>query len=440
MTITRREFFARNAMTAAATATGVTLVGLSPALGANASREPRQRAVPALPDISPDMPLVFEQSEYEDRIRRFKMEMERRRLDVMLLYSNKSFFYLYGYDMAAGVSITYKALIAPLEGQPTAHVRNTLVPWTTRIPQLQDVRTYDNSFDDSNAQQTVGILSDRKLLSGKRIGIETRSLQLTAHDYSIIREEVEKGGGELVDASDLVMELCVRKSPAEIAMMRQAGKLYDVAAGAVLDAVKPGVRECDVNAEAMYAHFAAGGDDVAQPLMIVPAPPAVSHMLPPTRRRLNAGEILFFEVAGCINRYHVIGAQAVACGTAPGTDTEEAFKRARESAEVVRSLIRPGVAVADLAEAASRAGGDVDNIEAFHAGYSMGIAYRYRWHEDLIIRTGDSHILEEGMTLSIFGFGSAGDTFLFTADPIVVTGDGFDDLSGLPRDELHVAE
>jgi Xaa-Pro aminopeptidase len=418
----------------------MTLGGLSTAVGAEASREPRQRATLALPDIGPDMPLVFDQAEYAARIQRFKGEMARRHLDVMLLYSNKSFFYLYGYDMAAGVSITYKAIIAPLKGAPTAHIRNTLVPWTTRIPQLQDVRTYDVSFDDSNARETVGILADRGLLSGKRIGIETRSLQLNAHEYGIVREEVGKGGGELVDASDLVMELCIRKSPAEIAVMRQAGKLYDVAAGAVLAAVKPGVRECDVNAEAMYAHYAAGGDDTAQPLMIVPAPPAITHMLPPTRRRLNAGEILFFEVAGCINRYHVIGAQAVACGTGPGTDTQEAFKRARESANIVRSLIKPGVATADLAKAALAARGDVRNIEAFHAGYSMGIAYRYRWHEDLIIRTGDSHVLEEGMTLSIFGFGSAGDTFLFTADPIVVTEDGIDNLSALPRDELRVLE
>jgi Xaa-Pro aminopeptidase len=161
-------------------------------------------------------------------------------------------------------------------------------------------------------------------------------------------------------------------------------------------------------------------------------------MLPPTRRRLNAGEILFFEVAGCINRYHVIGGQAVACGTAPGADTEEAFKRARESANIVRSRIKPGVATADLARAALAARGDVKNFEAFHAGYGTGIAYRYRWHEDLIIRTSDSHVLEERMTLSIFGFGSAGDTFLFISDPIVVTEDGFDDLSALPRDEMHV--
>ncbi|TRZ58169.1 MAG: hypothetical protein D4S02_12660 [Rhodocyclaceae bacterium] len=74
--------------------------------------------------------------------------------------------------------------------------------------------------------------------------------------------------------------------------------------------------------------------------------------------------------------------------------------------------------------------------EIFHGGYSMGISYRYRWHEDLIIETKDTHVLEDGMTLSIFG--SAEEALLFTADPIAVTTDGFEELSSLPRDEPRV--
>ena len=434
MAMTRREFFRSQI----AAASGMALGGLATASAeANgALTKKRKRSSLTLPDVGSDMPLAFAPAEHAERVQRFKLEMARRKLDVMLLFSNKSFFYLYGYDMAPGVSVTYKAIIAPLDGPATAHIRNTLVPWTTRIPALQQVRTYEISFDDSNPRDTVAILADMKLLSGKTIGIELESQQLGVRQYNILREEIEKGGGKLVNASDLVMELCIRKSPAEIAMMRQAGKLYDVAVQAVLGAIRPGVRECDVNAEAMHAYYAAGGDDTAQPLMLIPAP--LINMLPPTRRRLRAGETLLFEVAGCINRYHVIGAQSVLCGAKPDADTKTAFKVAREASAVMRSLIKPGVATADIARQAMAARGMVGKTETFHGGYSMGIAYRYRWHEDLIIETKDTHVLEEGMTLSIFGFGSSGKALLFTADPIVVTKSGFEELSALPRDQLRV--
>jgi Xaa-Pro aminopeptidase len=396
----------------------------------------KQAQILPLPDVDTDMPLPFAPEEYADRIQRFKLEMARRRLDVMLLFSNKSLFYLYGYDMAPGVAMTYKTIIAPLDGPPTAHIRNTLVPWTTRIPALQQVRTYEICFDDSNPRETVAILADLKLLSGKTIGIEIENQQLGVRQYSILREEIERGGGTLINASDLVMDLCLRKSKAEVAMMRQAGKLYDVAVEGVLGAIRPGIRECDVNAEAMHAYYAAGGDDVAQPLMLVPAP--MTNMLPPTRRRLKAGETLLFEVGGCFNRYHVIGAQPVMCGAKPDADTQAAFKVAIEAAAMMRSLIQPGAATADIARKAIAARGNIGKTETFHGGYSMGIAYRYRWHEDLIIETKDMHVLEEGMTLSIFGFGSAGKAMMFVAIPIVVTKDGFDDLSSVPHDELRV--
>jgi len=382
-------------------------------------------------------PFPFAEKEYEDRIQRFKADMQRRELDVMLLFANHSFFYLYGYDMAAGAAISYQTIIAPLDGGPVAFVRNTMAEWVSHSPFLNDIRTYDTPFDDDNAKMTVEILADLNLLSGKRIGIEKRSLTLNAYDYDLVREQVERGGGQLVDASDLVMELRIHKSPAEVAYMRQAGHLYDVVMEATFAAMKPGIRECDVNAEALHALYSAGGEDVAQPLMIVPAVMSRTNMLPPTRRMLMAGEPMFIEAGACFNRYHAVGGTTVACGAEPGKEMLEAFARARDAIDVTRSLIKPGVSTADVIKAVIDVR-DIKDHEAFHAGYGIGIGYRYLWHEDLIIRVGDEHVLEENMTLSLFGFATIGEYFFIVSDPVVITTNGFDDLSTLPRDELRV--
>ncbi len=382
--------------------------------------------------------LPFTKEEYESRIRRFKAEMARRQLDVMLLYSNHSFFYLYGYDLAAGAAIPYQTIIAPLDGEPTAFVRNTMAQWVSRSPFLNDIRTYDTPFDADNAKKTVEILSDLGLLSGKKIGIEMRSQTLNAYDYDLIRQHVARGGGHLVDASDVVMELRIHKSTAEVACMRQAGILYDVFMSAAFSAIQPGVRECDVNAEALHAYHRAGGEDIAQPLMMIPAIMSKSHMLPPTRRMLESGEPLFIEAGACFNRYHVVGGTTVFCGSEPGNDVREAYARAREAVNVTRFLIKPGMATSAIIQEVLAAR-DIKDHEAFHAGYSIGIGYRNLWHEDLIIRVGDNHVLEKNMTLSLFGFATIGECFCIVADPIVITDTGFDDLSALPRDEIFVA-
>ncbi len=436
MTITRRDFF-KNQMPAMAVATGAAFGGLGATVSRPASAHGQEPAL-SLPDLPPDMPLVFDDAEYAGRIRRMKAEMARRKLDVMLVYANHSLFYLYGYDVAAGAALTYQMIIQPLDGDGTAHLRNTMAAWMDRVPSVKDIRSYTVSFSPDIPKETAKILAKLKLLAGKRIGIELRSLNLTARDYAILAAEVERGGGTLVDASDLVMELRIHKSPAEVAVMRQAGKLYDIFMGTTLNAMKPGVRECDVNAEALYAVYSAGADDIAQPLMIVPSILPSLHMLPPSRRRLQRGETFFIEAGGCYNRYHAIGGQTVVCGAEPTKAMREAHAKTREAVDITRSLIKPGVSCAEIIKEVMAFRGGVEDHEAFYAGYSIGIGYRYLWHEDLVIRAGDEHVLEKNMTISLFGFGTAGDNFFLASDPIVITDDGIDDLSTLPRDELLI--
>ncbi len=95
---------------------------------------------------------------------------------------------------------------------------------------------------------------------------------------------------------------------------------------------------------------------------------------------------------------------------------------------------------ADPAQHAAMMVGEQKAGEGFHGGYGIGIGYRYLWHERPIIRAAEEHVLEAGTALSLFGFGTSDDnqSFLFLAEPIIVTETGLEDLSRLPREQLRV--
>src|SRR5262249_43120579 len=64
------------------------------------------------------------------------------------------------------------------------------------------------------------------------------------------------------------------KSPAEIAVMRKACHLADVGLQAALEAVRPGVSEFDLSAEANYAMFKAGSEHPAFAISVAAGPPS----------------------------------------------------------------------------------------------------------------------------------------------------------------------
>src|SRR5205809_258878 len=115
-------------------------------------------------------------------------------------------------------------------------------------------------------QQTADILAERGLITGKRIGIERKSHALLPYYYDLLRDALR--GAELVDASDLVTELRLVKSRAEIACMRRAGEIMDAGVEAAWEALRPRVRECDVHAAVVAAMYRAGGEhpSVAPPM------------------------------------------------------------------------------------------------------------------------------------------------------------------------------
>lgn len=386
------------------------------------------------PELSPTgMPLPFERAEYVQRMQAARAAAEKARLDAVLLFHQESMYYLSGYDQL-GYWVYQTAILVPDRDELVYVARRTDADVIDGLPTVGDVRVWlDDSLNDP-ATMTVDVLGELGVLgAGRRIGVELRSHALLPYYYRAVVEAVD-GRAELVDASNLIADLRVRKSDAEIAYTRKAGRVVDAAYAAVGDMLRPGVTEAEVLASAMSGMFGAGGcvPAIVPPLASGPRTVTRTHGAA-TQRVIEANEILHIEPGGCVERYHAVGVQCKWVGDAP-VEIRSRFANLLEALDAGRAAARPGVGTADVARAVNDVLRGYGRFrEGSHVGYGTGIGYPPTWLDHLRLKETDTNLLEANMVFFMFvhetvDHGGA-PVELFVGEPIVITQFGCDRLT-----------
>lgn len=380
------------------------------------------------------MTAPFDRAEYASRLRRTRAAMRAAGLDALLVFHQEHMFYLAGYDQIG--YWVYQVLIVPAADEPmTAVVRKVDELLVRGGGVVEDVRVWLDDATRDPAQQTADILAERGLLRGRRLGLERKSHALLPYYYDLLREALR--GAELVDASDLITELRLVKSAAEIEYMRRAGEVMDAGVRAAWETLRPGVRECEVHAAVTAAMYRAGGEhpSVAPPMGSGPRTLTQTHGAA-TTREVRAGDPFLLEVGGCVRRYHAVCMRTASMGppAAPVRSLHEAIRAATDAG---LAAIKPGVPTADVArvvhDGLARHG---HSRRGQHVGYGIGLGYPPTWIDSLRIKETDPHVLREGMTF-LFHAGllaPEGDVYVALGDPVLVTATGYERLTRLPRE------
>jgi Xaa-Pro dipeptidase len=382
----------------------------------------------------------FDLSEYAGRIARTREEMERRGLDALLIFAQESMYYLFHYDQA-GYWI-YQTIILPLKGNPVALVRVADAFLVQEAHFIDDIRTWTDA-DEDPVPKTGAILADLGCLTGCRIGIESRTYAMMGFFYRQLQEEVErKGGGLLVEASDLVTRLRVHKSPAEVAQMRAAGRILDLTFYAAHEAMRDGVRECEVAAEALRAMHMAGADPSVGPIVLSSGPNTRSFThFGATRRTMRQGEPVVLEIGANVNRYHAVAATVSVVGQATA-GMHDLYQQIRRTLNAGKAALAPGQPVAELARIMGQTltGPDRSRWGSVHFGYGTGIGFTGNWLDDLKIHARSPYVLAPGMTFFLLSFRLSPDEdyFMLSGDPILITDRGYEELSRLAMEELNI--
>lgn len=347
-----------------------------------------------------EVTLRFEAAEHRDRLARARAEMRRRGLDALLVFAQESHYWLTGFDTSGYVFFQV--------GVVTADDRPTVL--LTRRPDLRqaqvsslydDIRIWLNAEGARPALELRSIL-DELGLAGGRVGVEFATHGLTAANGREV-EGALADGCTLVDASDLVRRLRLVKSPAELAYVREAGRLADVAVEAMIASSGPGILDSRVTAAGVAAMLEQGADMPATGPLVNSGPRALYGRGVGGPRRMDANDQLMVELGASFCRYHVCIEHTIAIGKVDPRQRDMMAVAAAALDEIVDNA-RAGRELGTLDDIHRRvldaAGFASERFAA--CGYALGCTFRPTWMDvPPMIYSGNRLVMEPGMVFFV---------------------------------------
>jgi Xaa-Pro aminopeptidase len=344
-------------------------------------------------------------------------------LDALLLTPGSDLRYLTGYDAHAGERLT--CLVLPAEGEPTLIVPVLERPAAEASPApATGLRIVDHA-DGTDPYPLV-----RTALPGPvtAVGLADR---MWAEQVLALRATLPDAAQRL--AGEVLRELRIRKSPAEVAALAEAGAAIDAVHDRMGEWLRPGRTETEVATDIAAAIRAAG--HVTVDFVIVAAGPnGASPHHGTSERPIGAGEPVVVDIGGtmpsgyrsdCTRTY-------VAGGPAP-TDFAAYYTVLHEAQRAAVEAVRPGT-TAEAVDAVARdliAGAGYGEAFLHRTGHGIGLD----GHEEPYVVAGNPRPLEAGMAFSIEpGIYLAGRHGARIEDIVVCTTDGVQRLNTTPTE------
>ncbi|MCP4387410.1 MAG: aminopeptidase P family protein, partial [Gammaproteobacteria bacterium] len=205
------------------------------------------------------MALWFSQSEFENRKQKVREAMARDNLDGLLLFKQESMYYLTGYDTDGFV--LFQTLYLGIDGKLTLVTRSADRYQAEVTSNIDDVRIWVDSGGQNPADDVAEMLKSHGM-QNKRIGVEYDAYGLSMKRGMLLRQSLETDF-QLIDASDLVREIRLIKSAAELDYFRNAGEICDQVRDVAIELSISGANEGDIRAEMHRVIWHNDGDTPA---------------------------------------------------------------------------------------------------------------------------------------------------------------------------------
>jgi Xaa-Pro aminopeptidase len=374
------------------------------------------------------MALHFTREELADRRKRAVELMQKRGLDGLLMFRQESMFYLTGYDTFGYVF--FQCLYLGADGRLMLLTRAPDLLQAKHTSVIDDIRIWVDAPDAQPAMELREILRGFGC-TGKKLGVEYEAYGLTARNGMRLNAALD-GFCRLDDASDLVSRLRVVKSPAEIAYVRKAAELADLALDEAHRLAGPGAFEGDIIAAMQGAVFRGGGDDPANEYIIGSGTDALLCRYFTGRRTLDARDQLTLEFAGAYRHYHACLMRTIPIGE-PLAGQRDMHKVSVEALEACKAALKPGRPIGEVFNAYARvcdaAGHRAHRLNA--TGYSLGTTFAPNWMDWPMFYHGNPEPAAPGMVffIHIIIFDAEHGVAMTNGHTVLVTDKGCEALS-----------
>ncbi len=294
-------------------------------------------------------------AELERRWKAARGMMREHKIDFLVMRNDEEF--LGGYvkwfsDLPARHSYPY-TVIFPVDEEMTLISSGAAAPgdpgppeWAVRgvkrrlgapyFPSIHYTSTYD-------AELAVGVLREKRRAT---IGLVGRSfIPVTFYEYLTRHLPNSK----FVDATDQIDQIKVIKSPEEVELIKQTAELQDAAIEHVRRSIRPGRRDFEIYAEALYSTTLQGSE--RQLILVSSGPPGTPVRFQSRHfqnRVIKEGDQISFliEVNGPGGLYTEIG-RIFSIGDPP-QELQDAFGASLEAQEISLNLLVPGANPKDI--------------------------------------------------------------------------------------------
>ncbi len=273
-----------------------------------------------------------------ERLQKCSALMKAAGLDAILLTKPANMFYLTGDGrLCAYTMITQDGKVAI--GVPV-----------TDIDDVKKSAHFDhiNGFDDEVGMiHSIAHNFERFGIKEGAVGLENTFLTMSmmgmmTHPHAKPEKVVAK------DCTHILSTLRMIKDEDEIKHMRAAAKVADAGMKAAVAAVKVGVSESEVAAEAEYAMRYAGAEEFYRTYVSSGPRTNVAHGLP-TDRKIKKGDLVMIDVAPIVHNYSSDMCRTVCVGK-PTEEQQGAYDLFLKAQRATIAKAKAGVTITELEE------------------------------------------------------------------------------------------
>ena len=368
-------------------------------------------------------PTEEELVEFHTRLDKVRQQMLEDNVQLMIISSMENIFYLSNYQT---VGMCVQVLLV---SQDDIHI----ITRELEASNAQHRSHVSYSFYDES-QNPISVIVNRlktrytgKLF--KSIGMEFNTNRLTYGQFNMLQKELLTIYPHVTfsDVSLIVSTHRLIKSTLEISKVKRAAQMVHVGLQAGIANSLPGMTETAIGGIISEAMCREGCEYTAYPVFLCSGQTGCMGHYTPTQKIVQKGEVLFFEIGGCFNRYHAARMYSIYVGEEVPEWFTSAETLLRKAVEIGRSLMIPGAAAKYVDKAMRDVIADFpySHKQSERSGYSIGIGFYTDWSNSLFfVHPTSDKVFEENMTIHLIPWIQVPEGAIGFSDTVLVTREG----------------